>query len=65
MMISATSPDRPGALCLCIFFNATATSLILMQSAGPFLSPYDILSFYDPIHSLYSSVFPCTPSMCL
>jgi len=39
-MISATSPDKPGALCLFIFFNAVAISSILMQSAGR--TPADI-----------------------
>ena len=38
-------------LCLFIFFNAAATSSILMPSAGPFFN------------SLHSSVFLCTTSM--
>jgi len=41
-IISATSPDKP-ALCLFIFSNAAATSSILMQSAGPSLTPAYIL----------------------
>jgi len=42
-IVSATSPDKPGALCLFIFFNAAAASSILMESAYPFLTPADIL----------------------
>jgi len=38
-IISAASPDKPGALCLFIFFNAAATLSILIQSAGPSLTP--------------------------
>jgi len=37
-IISATSPDKSGALGLFILFNAAATSSILMQSAGPSLT---------------------------
>jgi len=40
-IISATSPDKPGALCFFIFFNAAATSSILIQSAGPSLTSPD------------------------
>jgi len=34
--------DKPGALCLFIFFNAATTSPILTQSAGPSLISADI-----------------------
>jgi len=34
-MISAITPDKPGACCLyASFFSAAATSSVLMQSAG-------------------------------
>ena len=42
-IISATSPDNPGALCLFIFFSTALISAILMQSAGPSLTSADIL----------------------
>jgi len=43
-IISAAIPDKPGVLCVFIFFNGTTTSLIfrLMQSAGPSLTSADI-----------------------
>jgi len=41
-IISADNHDKPGALCLFVFFNAVTTSPILMQSAGPSLPSADI-----------------------
>ena len=56
-IISTTSPDKPGALCLFIFFNAAATSLTLRQSAGPSLTPADILFILQLLHVLLPWIF--------
>jgi len=42
-IISVTGPDKHGALCLFICFNAAATSSILIQFAGPSLTVADVL----------------------
>ena len=42
-IISVSSPDNPGALCLFISFIAALTSSILIQSAGPSLTSADNL----------------------
>jgi len=64
-IISVTSPDNPGALCLFIFFSTALTLAILMQSAGPSLTSADILwshsfssfvSFY--MYSFHESLIP-------
>jgi len=63
-IISATDPDKPGSLCL-IFFNAAATSSIVMQSAGSSSTPANILwshSFSSSIrcsmYSFHESIIP-------
>ena len=58
-IISATSPDNPGALCPFIFFSTALTSAILVQSAGLFLTSANMLSSFS------SWVSPCTPSKSL
>ena len=54
-IISATSPDKPGALCFFIFFSAAITSGIVIQSAGPsFMIPFII-----SIHQVFHIFLPC------
>ena len=69
-IISATSPDNPGALCLFIFFNTALTSAILMQSAGPTLTSADILwshsfsSFISfSMYSFHESLIPLSSTI--
>jgi len=71
-IISATSPYKPGALCLFIFFNAAAISSILIQSAGPSLTVADILwshsfsSFISfSMYSFHVSLIPFSSTVTL
>jgi len=58
-IISATNPDNLG-LCVFIFFNAAATSLILMQSAGVSFnsSRYSMIPLILFIHQLFHVFLP-------
>jgi len=64
-IISAASPEKPGALCLFIFFNAATISPILMQSSGPSLTSADIPWSYSfssiisfSMYSFHESLIP-------
>jgi len=59
-IISATSPDKPGLLCVFIFLSAAATSSILMQSAGPSFTAADILWSYSFSSFIIVHGTPCT-----
>ena len=71
-IISTTCPDMPGALWLFIFFNAAATSSILIQSAGPSLTVASILwsrsfsSFISfSMYSFHESLIPFSSAIML
>ena len=56
-IISATSPDNFGALCLFIFFSTALTLAILMQSADPSLTSSDQFAWFTNVYNTNTHPF--------